>query len=337
MYASVVTTIADEPAARLQRMVDRVAAQTVGPLELLVAAPERDRATVDSLRAHGAVASVACVANPSGRRAPGLNQAVAAAACEVVHRVDARSLLAPSHVERCQKRLDVEPTIGVVGGRQHAVAVDGGVVARGVARALTNPWATGGASYRRPGAAGPVDTVYLGSFRRDELQAIGGYDERLDANEDFELCHRYRAQGQQVWLEDGLVVDYEARTGFDDVWRQYRAFGASKVRFWRARDETPNTRQLVGLVAPVLGVIGLGLAARRGHGVAAVGLAAAGAFALDHVAAEGDASLDERCVAAATSVIAPAAWAAGVYGEFFSRRRTRTAADAAPQANASPR
>ncbi|MEY2472237.1 MAG: succinoglycan biosynthesis protein ExoA [Actinomycetota bacterium] len=319
MLASVIATIADEPRERLQRMIDRLAAQSIGPLEVVIAAPTRDRATVDSLHAHGSVAAIVTIDNPSGRRCPGLNLAACAATTDVVHRVDARSLLDRTHVARCQTRLASDASVGIVGGRQHSVEGNRGAMARGVARALANPWTTGGAPYRRVGASGAVDTVYLGSFRRAELLALGGYDETLDANEDFDLAQRYRDSGKVVWLEDGLVVDYEARAGLGDVWRQYFAFGVSKVRYWRARGERPNARQLAGLAGPVVALVGVLFAARRGHGVAVVSAGLAAAAALDQIAVGGRASAAERAVAVAGSVAVPTAWAAGAYREFVRR------------------
>lgn len=320
MKASVIVTVADEPRERLQRMIDRLAAQTLGPLEVVIAAPTRDRPSLEAVRAHGAVAEIRIVDNPTGQRCPGLNRAAREATSPIVHRVDARSLLAPDHVARCQARLEADASVGVVGGRQSSVDTGGGIVGRGLARALANPWVTGGAAYRRSGAAGEVDTVYLGSFRRSDLLAVGGYDETLDSNEDFDLCQRYIAAGARVWLEADLVVGYEGRHSFAAVWRQYEAFGRGKVRYWRSRRTRPNARQIVGLAAPLAGVVGLLLAARRDAAVAYVAAGVAGVAALDQIGVGGRPPIGERAVAWVTSVLVPAAWAVGAYREFFEER-----------------
>jgi GT2 family glycosyltransferase len=238
----VVLVARDEPLERIDRALASVAAQDYdGPVEILVASPDP-------------VAVGRWVPNPTGGRSAGLNLGIASAAGEIVCRVDARTQLPTNYIRLCVDRLR-DPSVGVVGGGQRAVAGDNTRRARRIARALRNPWLLGGASYRRPGANGPTDTVYLGAFRRADLLAVGGYDEALDANEDFELCQRFRRAGFTVWLE-ACDVDYEARTSLRAVWHQYVAFGRSKVRYWRRTGERPNVRQLVAIAgapaAPLL-------------------------------------------------------------------------------------
>jgi hypothetical protein len=210
---------------------------------------------------------------------------VCATSADVVVRVDARSRPGPGYVASCAARLAADPEVGVVGGVQRPAVHGGTVRARGIARALRNPWVLGGARYRREGAHGPADTVYLGAFRRTELLALGGYDERLDANEDFELCARYRRAGRTVWLEAGAVVDYEPRTRLVDVARQYRAFGAAKARYWALTGRGPDARQAVALTAAALGAAAAVFACARPRRLPVLAAAGIGALAAaDHLA-----------------------------------------------------
>lgn len=242
---SVVLVALNEPPARVERAIAAVTAQDyAGSVEILVATPD----------ATAVPAGARWVDNPTGARSAGLNLATLAANGDVICRVDARSVLPPDYIRRCVQRLD-DGRVGVVGGHQHPIAADNSRRARRIVRALRNPWLLGGAAYRRPGASGPVDTAYLGVFRRTELLALGGYDESLDANEDFDLCQRYRAAGFTVWLED-LDVDYEARDSLRALWQQYVAFGRSKVRYWRRTGERPRPRQLLAIgAAPVVPLV----------------------------------------------------------------------------------
>jgi hypothetical protein len=341
-WASVIATIRDEPVDRLNRMLGRVAAQqTAGPVEVLLAVPPAERAVVDDLRPSGTVARIIAVENPGGARSAGLNRAAESASAPIVHRVDARSLLAPDHLMRCDARLRADARVSVVGGRQHPVSVSAGTWAQGMARALANPLAVGAPAYRRAGGAGPTDTVYLGAFWRNELLEIGGYDERLEANEDFDLCQRFRAAGKLAWLEEGLVVDYEARSGAVEVWRQYTAFGRAKVRYWRLQGARPNARQVAGLLAPVgVAVATTALARRPRHRFAVAGLGAAVLGAFDHLGGDGPAPIGVRAAAAVGEVLIPTAWAMGAYLEAgdvlrdwsLNRRPPRTSAVAALQA-----
>ena len=104
-----------------------------------------------------------------------------------------------------------------------------------------------------------------------------------------------------------------------DVWRQYGAFGDAKVRYWRARNERPNGRQLVGLAGPVVGLVVLLAAACKGHGVAALVAGSGGVAALDQVAVGGSPSVGERGVSIVASVLVPLAWAVGAYRAFVRR------------------
>jgi cellulose synthase/poly-beta-1,6-N-acetylglucosamine synthase-like glycosyltransferase len=302
---TVVMTAKGEPQERIERALASVGHQQYeGAVDLVIAAPPGD--------VHPSLGKV--IDNPSGARSEGLNLATRAATGDVVVRLDARSVLPVDYVARCVARLATDPAVGVVGGVQFAVPASRGVFARGIARALRNPWATGGAAYRRVGASGEVDTVYLGVFRRAELLQLGGWDERLDANEDFDLCQRYRAAGQTVWLEEGLVVDYEPRRRLVEVWRQYVAFGRSKVRYWRTTRSRPGKRQVAALVA-VPAVLLLSLRFPVVLVIAALGL-----VALDHVADPRERDLRVRAVSLVAYAPIVGGWTCGVVVELFARR-----------------
>jgi hypothetical protein len=313
---SVLMVVRDEPSPRLQRAVDAVARQVgVGPVELLIAAPGDEHARISALRPSGAIETMLVVENPDGSRSAGLNAALAAARASVVARVDARSRLTSDYLTRCLGRLEADPSVGVVGAIQRPDAGGDGVVARGVARALRNPYFMGGARYRRPGTGGPADTAYLGAFRRAELQDMGGFDERLAANEDFELCARYRARGAVVWVEHSLEVTYEARATLRDLWRQYRSLGAGKADYWRHHGSRPNGRQTAALVAPVAVIGALGLATRRpAAAVAATAAGIVGLAVVDHVIAPRERDPRVRAVSLGAAITLTGAWVSGVLG-----------------------
>jgi cellulose synthase/poly-beta-1,6-N-acetylglucosamine synthase-like glycosyltransferase len=317
---SVLIVTRGEPPARLARAFAAVRAQDYdGPVEVLVAAPAEEHPMVAALDA-GDV-DVRLVANPGGARSAGLNRALAQARGVVVARVDARSVPPPDYLRACVARLQADPAVGVVGARQRPVAGQGSATAEGIARALRNPVLLGGARYRRPGASGPADTAYLGAFRTDELRALGGYDERLEANEDFDLCARYRAAGWWVWVEAGLTVDYEPRVSHAQLWRQYERFGEAKVTYWRVTGGRPNGRQAIALAVAAAGTLGAAGLARRPRRAAAVGFGAlAGIAVLDHLVAPDERTLRVRAAAVSASVTFLAAWCVGVARGLGTRR-----------------
>ena len=311
---AVVMVARGEPAARLQRALDALAAQVgCDPFTVYIAAPEADHASMQALVTDRAVSAVVPVANPGGARCAGLNLAIRAADADVVVRVDARSRVHPDHVARCVARLADDANVGVVGGVQwpHALTEDAGE--RGTVRALRNRWLLGNAGYRRPGASGPVDTVYLGAFRRRELLDLGGYDERLDANEDFELCSRYRDAGAVVWLEENLLVDYEPRVGTAALFAQYQAFGEAKVTYWRTTGDRPNGRQLLALGLAgggTLALLGSIRRPRRAAALVAVGVVAVAV--IDQLADPHEPDPQVRARACVASMATTAGWLWGV-------------------------
>ena len=317
---AVVMVVRGEPVARVERALDALSVQRgVEPFSVVIASPCDDVEALRAIRPRGAVRALVFVENPSGERSAGLNVAVRAACAEIVVRVDARSVVRADHVTSCVARLHADPTIGMVGGVQRPEAFSGSVRARGIARALRNPWLLGNAAYRRPGASGATDTVYLGAFRVRELLGLGGYDERLEANEDYDLSTRYRAAGRIVWLEEGLVVGYEPRNTLRGLARQYRAFGASKVEFWRETRRRPNTRQRVALAGGVAGALAVVGSLRRPRCLLALGaLAGVGIAALDHFADPSETDPHVRVEACSASALIVASWLAGVASEFVA-------------------
>ena len=83
---------------------------------------------------------------------------------------------------------------------------------RAVARAMTSPLGIGGARFHLGGEAGPVDTVYLGVFRRDVLERLGGYDGDFARAQDWELNHRIRQAGATDAYNRFLQVGEDAFT-----------------------------------------------------------------------------------------------------------------------------
>jgi succinoglycan biosynthesis protein ExoA len=319
---AVLMVVRNEPLVRVRRAVDALAMQrAVDPFTVVIAAPAADLQRLRLLEPNGSVRMVRLVHNEGGSRSAGLNAAARAADAEIVVRVDARSVVRDDYVARCVARLVTDHTVGVVGGVQRPEAYSGRVRERGIVRALRNRWLLGNADYRRPGAGGATDTVYLGAFRADELLALGGYDERLDANEDFDLCARYRADGRVVWLEPNLLVGYEPRSTVVGVARQYHSFGVSKVRFWRSTGGRPNTRQRVALVAGTAAAIAVLAAGRRVRPFTAVGATVVGALAVvDHIADPHERDLRVRATAWLTSAVAATSWLTGVADELVSLR-----------------
>lgn len=169
---------------------------------------------------------VALVPNPARDIPIGLNLAVAASLHPVVIRVDAHSELTPDYTRRGIDALRREGAANVGGVMRAAGSAP---VQRAIAAAYNSPYGLGGGAYHGDGTPGSAESAYLGIFRREAIDAVGGYDPIIRRGEDWELNLRIRRAGGLVWFEPALGVTYWPRASFDDLARQFFATGA-----WRA-------------------------------------------------------------------------------------------------------
>lgn len=266
--------------------------------------------TVDVARSvldGAALASWRVVTNSRGSTPSSLNVGLEVAAGELLCRVDARSFIPPDYVRRCVEAL-AWPDVAVAGGAQVARAAEGAtLVARGIARALRNRYASGLSRYRRSSSAGPGDTVYLGAFRTAELREVGGWDERFLTNQDYELNQRMRRRGL-IWADGGLPVIYRPRPTMRALAQQYRRFGRWKAAIWLESEVGIAPRQMGLLVAPLLAIYGILAFRPRARTLVIVG---ATALAAVDGAGREPGSVAERIAASAAMTVIGASWWSG--------------------------
>lgn len=217
---------------------------------------------------------VRVVVNPSGTIPDGLNLAIASSTGEVVVRVDSRCLVPPDHIARVLDDL-ADPGLGCVGGAQ--LVLDRGVFGSAYALAF-NSVLMGPTVYRYRRASGPVDTAYLGAWRRKDLESLGGFDPRMLRNQDNELADRVRASGKVVFYDADLVVGYHNARDFRGAMAHHHEFGLWRMvqREQGQRAFTPRHVAAVG-VAALGAALGVGLIANRSTRRCAV-LGAAAAY-----------------------------------------------------------
>ena len=312
---SVVIPARNEAAALPAALASVSAQDYEGEIEVVVADGSHGPAMADAVRAR--FPGVRIVANPQRHIPAGLNRAVRAASHDIIVRCDARCVLPPDYVRAAVATLERTGAANV-GGLQRPVGTD--AFTRAVALAMTTPLGAGDARYRLGGREGPADTVFLGVYRREALEAAGGFDETLRRNEDYALNWRLREQGRTVWLDPRLEVVYRPRGSLGALARQYFANGWWKRIMLGRHPRSLRWRQCA---APALA---LGLAGSAG--LAAAGLAGAGAvlpaaYLLTLVAGAALVGLRRRSAAAAwlPPVLATMhlAWAAGFWCATASR------------------
>jgi len=196
------------------------------------------------------------VDNPERHIPAGLNRALAASTGEVVIRVDAHSELPAGYTRRMVSSL-LEAGAANVGGLMRAEGRT--PFQASVARAYNSGLGLGGGVHHAGSDAGPAETAYLGVFRRDALEEVGGYDETLLRGEDYDLNQRLLRSGHVVWFEPDVEVTYWPRDAWTPLVRQMWATGVWRGELVRRRRRTPV--RYLAAPAVVAGLLASALAA----------------------------------------------------------------------------
>jgi len=194
--------------------------------------------------------SVTLIDNPERRIPTALNLGIEAARGEIIARLDAHAVASPGYIRRSIAVLRQEG-VGVVGMPCQVCAGADTLMAGAIAMAVSHPFGIGDAKYRLGrGAAAQeaVDTVAFACFKKDLWRSIGGFDESLAANEDYEFNYRVRLNGKMVLLDQAEHCDYFARATLKDLSVQYWRYGRWKARMIRRHPSSIRLRQVV---APV--------------------------------------------------------------------------------------
>ena len=256
------------PAASLSATLRAVLAQRyAGAVEVVVADGSDGAATAAMIARR--FPQVRVVRNPLQTTPAGLNRALAATTHGIVARCDAQAIWPPDYLAVAVATLERTGAANV-GGRQRPVGRTR--FERAVALATTSFLGTGGPRYRMDGPEGPADTVYLGVFRRDALEAAGGFDEAFIRNQDYELNWRLRARGETVWFTPALASDYRPRGTVRSLARQYFEYGWWKRAMLRRHPASLRARQ-GALPALVLALALAALALGTGGLLAMAGIA----------------------------------------------------------------
>ena len=239
---SVVVPVLNEE-RHLHESVTRILAQGYpGQLEVVLAlGPSTDRTDEVAAALAAADPRVRTVPNPTGRTPNALNAAIAASRHPIVVRVDGHGLLNPGYIATAVRLLEQTGAANVGG----VMAAEGTTdFTRAVATAMRSIFGVGGARFHTGGEPGPADTVYLGVFRREVLEHLGGYDESFLRAQDWELNHRIRSAGHTVWFTPDLQVTYRPRSSLKALARQYFHYGRWRRVVMRQHPETVNLRYL---------------------------------------------------------------------------------------------
>ncbi len=196
--------------------------------------------------------TVEIVDNP-GRIVPtGFNAALDRARGEVIVRVDGHTIIEPDYVAECVAALAASGA-DTVGGRMDAVG--DGPVAEAIALATSSPFGIGDSHFHYAEGERWVDTVYMGAWPREVFDRVGSFDPEFVRNQDDEFNYRLRSRGGRVLLTDRIRSRYYSRSSLRTLFRQYRQYGAWKVRVLQKHPRQMSARQFVppAFVAALIG------------------------------------------------------------------------------------
>ena len=188
--------------------------------------------------------------NPKKHQSYGLNIGIDEAEGKVIVRVDAHAEYPKGYVKEC---VDLLESTGAdnVGGVMNAVGRS--KFQKLIALAMKNPVGVGDARFHLGNYKGFVDTVYLGTFRRNLFGKLGYFDPYTNQDAEFNL--RILKSGGRVYLDSSIKVNYFPRESFRGLIKQYFNYGRGRCRTTLKHRKFTSFRQLAP-IALVLGLIG---------------------------------------------------------------------------------
>lgn len=237
--------------------LDSILAQE-GDLDLQVlvvdnASEDRTAQVVDEYRARDP--RVEMVRHPRPSIPGALNAGLRAARGRWLVRVDAHATIPPGYVRRAIDHLRAGGFVGV-GGRKDGVGET--PAGRAIAAAHGSRFGVGNSLYHYGTRARPVDHVPFGAYPVAVLRELGGWNEHVEANEDYELDFRLRQRGYRLLFDPKLRIRWYCRQRIMDLFRQYRRYGRGKAAVTLLHPSSLRPRHLA---PPILIVMLAGTAA----------------------------------------------------------------------------
>lgn len=133
---------------------------------------------------------------------------------EYIIRLDAHSEYSNNYFSKCVdylSRYDIDNVGGVAETKSKTRTGET------IAKMLSTKFGVGNSHFRTNGKSGYVDTVPFGAFKREVFAKYGGYDERLDRNQDNELNYRIRKNGGKVYLASDIHLSYYCRDSIASI------------------------------------------------------------------------------------------------------------------------
>jgi succinoglycan biosynthesis protein ExoA len=189
---------------------------------------------------------VRLVINQRRGAANALNSGLEAARGRYLVRVDGHSIIPPNYVQALSDHMRSGACEGA-GGQKRAVGE--GPFGRAVAVAHGSRFGIGDSKYHYSQRQELVDHIPFGAYVTERARAIGGWDEGLRPNEDYDFDFRYQKAGGRLLFDPAIVFDWRVRDTPARLAHQYYTYGRGK---FRTLVRHPSSLHLRWLVPPLL-------------------------------------------------------------------------------------
>lgn len=232
---------------RIRLLLDAIFAQTYPRALLDVTfadghSSDQTRAVIAAFQAEHPDLQINVVDTIPGNIPAALNRAMIASTGEIIVRLDGHSAPYPDYIEKSVAALEARKGDNVGGVWEIRPGAETWV-AKSIAVAAAHPLGVGDALYRHAKEAASVDTVPFGAWQRVLVEKVGGYDESLLTNEDYEFNARICQSGGKIWLDPSIRSVYYARSTFGALAAQYFRYGFWKFKMLRRYPGTLRWRQ----------------------------------------------------------------------------------------------
>ena len=222
---TVVVPARDEESA-IGACLESVLAQTHEELEVIVVDGASRDGTSDVVARYAAAdPRVRLLHNPQAIIPVALNLALAAARGKWLVRIDAHAAIPTDYVSIVTRHLSAGRW-GGVGGRKDGVGLTSH--GRAIATAMGSRFGVGNSTYHYGTVARSVEHIPFGAYPVSLVRALGGWNEKLRVNQDFEFDYRVRQAGHELLFDPALVIRWRSRQSLGDFFRQYRRYGQGK-------------------------------------------------------------------------------------------------------------
>jgi succinoglycan biosynthesis protein ExoA len=180
--------------------------------------------------------------NPKRRQGSAINLAVRnrGAGARYLVRCDAHASYPPAYIARLLATLEQTGADSIVVPMD---SVGQACLGKAIAGLSDTPIGSGGSAHRGGRRSGYVDHGHHAIFSLSKFAEAGGYDETFTHNEDAEFDCRFGALGGRIFLDADIRIEYEPRSTFSGLARQYFNYGRGRSRTVRRHPGSMRMRQ----------------------------------------------------------------------------------------------